>query len=124
MDLRAIRRMLIQALPPRHPVKVRRCKLPDGDLGDCALIGDGEDRRFHIRIHRDLGDVAALFVLAHEWAHALSWGRDREDHGDAWARAHARVWRVIADDVSDVRGRAERRRLRLSGRALSLMRIP
>lgn len=47
--------------------------MPEDYWGDTTLLGKRASRHFLIRVNRDLDLTAALFVLAHEWGHALGW---------------------------------------------------
>lgn len=74
-------------------------KLPSDRMGDCTQYKD----HYLIRIRRDLivrAPDAFYLVLAHEWAHALSWSYSDEDHSAVWGVAYSRCWRIIANEVN------------------------
>jgi len=81
--------------PAPMPVSVRRCKLPDGHYGDTLRLRD----RFAVRVSRDCENQHhALLVLAHEWAHALSWdlqARHDDHHEEHWGLAYSRCYRAV-----------------------------
>lgn len=88
--------------PTKHPVRIR---LVDGVLlrgawGDCSLMGRGSGRYFLIRLDRGacLREPRLMaIVLCHEYAHALSWGKDAEEpHGSAFGEAVALIERIEA----------------------------
>ena len=90
--------------PAPHPVVVRRIDLGTAadHWGSCNLIEDGPGAPFfQVDVHRALKRPASYFVLIHEWAHAISWHEavvEGEDHGEAFGRAYALVWRVFAEE--------------------------
>jgi hypothetical protein len=93
----------------RRKVKVRiTSAVPDDVLGDCTQRKD----HYLIRLNKttvENSPDAVYLVLAHEWAHTLSWSDSAFDHGDSWGIAYAKCWRVItgeinAGDLSDVIG--------------------
>lgn len=76
-------------------VSVTRVPLPDGDLGDC----EKRRGRFYIRISNEIPTDFAIWVLIHEWAHAMVWplykrrDRDHTSHfGIAWAEAYRAIY--------------------------------
>ena len=87
--------------PPLLPVRVYvRAKL-DGGWGETSLIlcGKGRPMSFVIAIKRSLR-VTMRDTLIHEWAHALTWAEGEHvetDHGDSWALAYGRVYRVLIE---------------------------
>lgn len=102
-SLREWSRDLRRELPPLLPIEVRRAKMRPRDHGDCDVLRrvDGSPYKFRIRINAKLDAEAALHVLAHEWAHALSWSSDSdriEEHSAEWGLAMARVWNILGGD--------------------------
>lgn len=85
-------RLLREELPPSLPVKVKRCKVGGSDAGDCSKIGN----KFVIRVSSALHDDAAILILFHEWAHALSWESRfmPGDHHVIWGIAYSLVWKT------------------------------
>lgn len=70
---------------------VRRVKCPQKTLGDCVYY----KKQFYIRVDKSLPEDFACDVLVHEVAHCLSWhSRDKDDHGSAWGRSYAEVYRA------------------------------
>ena len=99
IDARRASRLLRRRVPAALPVKVRWLDL-DGDYGDCSLVRKPTPH-FLIRIDRTLGNESALMILAHEWAHAVSWTAEHleiADHGPEWGIAYARVWRALVGE--------------------------
>jgi len=88
--------------PPVWPVKVRRRKLPEGVQGDCSLVvPEGQAPHYSVRISADLPEEAQIYVLLHEWAHALSWGSESHRiraHGAEWGIAMSRIWQALLED--------------------------
>lgn len=84
--LRRCARYLREHCPADAAIHVRRVRL-DGVLGDC---GFGK-RGYIIRLDNRLPWFAAYMVLAHEWAHAISWHAPGPDHGSAFGRGMAKV---------------------------------
>ena len=100
-----VSKFLKQRLDLDHPVHVRRVKMPKQDLGDCSYYPD--DKKFVIRIERNLGYYMAVEVLLHEMAHALAWDKYNERlcykvkdtseeqkrlHGPKWGKAYSQVY--------------------------------
>lgn len=88
--------------PPVWAVSVRRCKMPSGTHGDCTMLAkEGEAPRFIIRVDRKLDEETQVYVLLHEWAHALSWGSESHrirNHGAEWGIAMSRIWQALVED--------------------------
>jgi len=93
-------RQLRVLVPPVWSVKVRRVRL--ADFGDCSLVVKvGQAPYYSIRVNRELRDDAQIFVLLHEWAHALSWGTESHRvraHGPEWGIAMSRIWQALMED--------------------------
>jgi hypothetical protein len=86
--------------PDGRSVKVRITKaVPEDSLGDCTQRKDHYIVRLNKTVVEESPDAIYL-VLAHEWAHTLSWEAGAYDHGDSWGIALARCWRVIAGEVN------------------------
>ena len=88
---------------PLYPVTLRRCKVPDGTWGDTGIAQVKGQPRIQIRVSKDLDDAAALCVVVHELAHAITWRHDgaellrESDHDAEWGVAFARLWRELVD---------------------------
>jgi hypothetical protein len=74
------------------PVSYRRRTISDDD-GFCTF----KDDHFAIMIKDDLPEWFAVEVLLHEYAHALAWGRDEDQHGYNWGMAYSVVYRTFLD---------------------------
>lgn len=96
--IRPLASLFRKAMPAPHPVRVVISGSINGDDGDCRLMTGKRGRYFSIRINKNLSADARLYVLAHEWAHALSWKKGGPDHGEAWEKAYGRVWRMVCGD--------------------------
>ena len=81
-------RHLRATLPTPLPVSIRLHPFPAREraLGDCDKV----DGRFRLRAEKGLETEQALGVLLHEYAHAMTWGLDSEDHGE-WFQEARRV---------------------------------
>ena len=88
--------------PPVWAVSVKRCKMPEGVHGDCSLVAkEGQQARYIIRVAKDIPEEAQVYVLLHEWAHALSWGSESHRiraHGPEWGIAMSRIWQALVED--------------------------
>ena len=68
---------------PRLRVTVRRCRVPDGSIGDTTRLARDQ---YRIRVSSTLDEDAAVHILIHEWAHAAKWGpRSKRMHMARWA---------------------------------------
>lgn len=79
----------------RYTVTVRRCKIPADDDGDCRQIAK---HKLMVRVNKNLSEPVALEVLAHEYAHALSWDIEHErsvSHSPFWGVAYAECYRAV-----------------------------
>lgn len=101
IDFRTTIRRLRVLVPPVWPVKVRRIPL-DSVHGDCSFVTKSNHGiHFRIRVTSRLSDESAIFVLIHEWAHALSWCSDSHrirNHGPEWGIAMSRIWQALLED--------------------------
>lgn len=110
---RLICRLLRRDFPPEYPMRVHRrspeymavgnYKVKDAPLGYCSLANActpvGDNRRyFVIELHREISWDQMFHTLIHEWAHALTWGREGKDHGDLFARALGNLYRAFVED--------------------------
>lgn len=75
----------------KHPILVKRCIVPKDREGDCEL----RKKKFIIRIDRNIPEYFAIDVLIHEAAHALSWNKDKDEHGLNWGKAYSKVYRIF-----------------------------
>ena len=94
-------RALRVLVPPVWSIKVRRCKMPDGTHGDCALVTSNPTPHYVVRVDKELDEQAQIYVLMHEWAHALSWGSESHrirNHGPEWGIAMSRIWQAFVED--------------------------
>lgn len=101
--------------PVRKPVTVHVGYVGHGVLGFCKC----ESHRTSIRVSGRLTQEAAVDVLVHEWAHAMSWDRrldrlarapwisatefEAAVHGPAWGVAYARAYLVFVAEARRVR---------------------
>lgn len=93
---RKIIKVLRENLPPAYPVIVRRVKLVGID-GDCML----DEKKFYIRINREMDEGSAIDCLIHEWAHARAWNHlhDSLDDKEFELRSHDASWGVAYSEV-------------------------
>ena len=90
-------RELRRAVPVAHPVHVRTCELA-GVWGDCWLRRRRRRWCFMVRLDRRQPDELAVQTLVHEYAHLAAWySADPTDHGDAWALAYGRCYRLVLE---------------------------
>ena len=89
-------KLLKAKLPPAYPVVVRRVKLKGLD-GDCML----NNKKFYIRINKDMDEGSAIDCLIHEWAHARAWNHlhDALDYKEFELRSHDASWGVAYSEV-------------------------
>lgn len=91
-DFRRSIALLRAGLPLQYPVTVRRARLEEEMNGYC----EWRSGRFQIRIRSNTSTEFQIWILAHEWAHALCWESDNfEDHGPEWGIAMSRVYQVL-----------------------------
>jgi len=97
-------RVLLPA-PDGLPVRIRVTnRLPADTLGDTSK----RPTHYLIRLSKEVVFAvpdSARLLLAHEWAHILSWECD-VTHGDEWGKELARCWRVLCgefkqEDIDD-----------------------
>ena len=90
-------RQLRKECPTVWPVAVRRRRLPPGEFGTVVLLE--EPPHFRIAISDTLPYQFQLWVLVHEWAHALAWHTEDhphvEDHGPEFGLAYAKAYQVV-----------------------------
>lgn len=92
--LRAITNILKKCFP-EYEIHVRRVVVPRDIDGDCRLVDNRKKRpEFLIRIDRNIDEETAVQVLLHEISHCVAWHEPGSDHGPAWGRAFARVYRI------------------------------
>lgn len=70
------------------PLKIRRIKLSSMD-GYCQK----QQNCFYIAINRELNEEHSIDVLLHEVAHAMSWDKDKDEHGPSWGLSYSKVYR-------------------------------
>lgn len=93
---RQVIKLLREKCPADMPVKVRRVRVPNDRFGDCSQVDD----HYIIRICNKLSETQAIDILIHEWSHAISWDKCRnEDHCNEWGKAYSRVYRIFIKDV-------------------------
>lgn len=93
--VRAALHVLEDALPVEMPVHV---VIPPHVVGwaDTDRSGGG----FLIRMSGRMDTRSLIETLAHEWAHARTWGHPSSlDHHDAWGIEYARAYRLLIDGV-------------------------
>lgn len=99
-DLQQTAKLLWMLAPPPDgkQVSLRIVRnLPKDRLGDCAQAKG----RYVIRLSAEIVEQqpdAVWMLLAHEWAHVLTWDNSVHNHGDAWGMAVAKAWRVITNE--------------------------
>ena len=99
--IRKVTKILSELAPPEDDLAVRVHivrGLPKDRLGDCCKQKD----RYLIRLCADVVDQqpdAVWMLLAHEWAHALTWHHSDKNHGDSWGVALAKTWRIITGEL-------------------------
>jgi hypothetical protein len=98
-------------MPPSRPVVVLAGRQLAARDGDCGIVRG----QFQIRVSRNLNEPAAIDVLIHEWAHALSrevcvgkvahsrsisdYEFDRLAHGPKWGLAYSKVYRCVTGTI-------------------------
>lgn len=105
MEYRAYKHLvstLKKKCPTAYPVSVRRTKLNNLD-GDCSL----GNKKFFIRINKDICEASAIETLLHEWAHAIAWNHlhdsmdwvefEKRSHDASWGVAYSEVYRIYEE---------------------------
>ena len=87
-QLYSLARFLSKELLPGVVVHVHRDKMPNDIWGYCTKKG----KEFDIRVDRRMSEHYALFILMHEFSHAVSWSVKENDHGWAWGEAMSQVY--------------------------------
>jgi hypothetical protein len=88
----------LRKLKAPYPIKIKFIDKMDNDaLGGCALEKIKGKDYLVIDLFRGMCEDTAVFILMHEWAHALSWVEQLElpDHGPEWGLAYSRIWRAV-----------------------------
>ena len=88
------REILAAHAHPGSPIVVQIVELGE-DWADSEY--DEVVPRFVIRIDNDVDPDHATELMAHEWAHCLTWGAEG-DHSDEWGAAYARCYRLLFED--------------------------
>jgi predicted metal-dependent hydrolase len=93
MSLRSLSHRLRKRFPNVR-VTVRSVKPMDG----CFAITEKDGSQYVISIDKTIPHNFAAFILAHEFAHAVSW-RDTEDddHGPAFWQAYMQCFQVYCE---------------------------
>jgi hypothetical protein len=101
-NLREVACRLREILPTVHPVKFRRRPAKDFSndaWAQCSLIQSQDgDYYFSIIINRSLPWRMVKLLIAHEYAHALSWTVDHpnfEDHGPEFGLAYSKAYQAV-----------------------------
>ena len=97
ISYRGVVRKMKRLCPPKHPVSVRRVRLPKHLDGECQF----KDDQFLIRIDRELEEHEAIETFLHEFAHAHAWEFCENTHDDEWGKAYSRVYRSFLKEFLD-----------------------
>ena len=99
--LRAVTKKLQLVMPPLWPVSIE-FKTSEDSWGSTRIKSvEGKDAKLIITIHPEIDEVAKLFVLVHEYAHAVQWRPQhqenlrRGDHDAEWGIHYAAVWELV-----------------------------
>jgi len=91
---------LREQMPPALPTDVRVCRIPE----ELCMFGVTYRRvrvpgRLQVVVDSGLDEAFQLRVLAHEWAHAVTWSLPHEAgvHDAAWGVAYARAYRIVVE---------------------------
>lgn len=100
--LRKLLRQLRKELPPLWAVRVRHVYLKKF-RGDCNMFFHrGRKPYFYIRLLPGQTAQQLKDTLAHEWAHAMTWGTEAlPDHSAEWGVAYARCYTLLLDEPFD-----------------------
>lgn len=88
--------MLRALCPTERPVMVRRIRLSSGSYGDC----ERKKKVFLIRVNKDLTPDFQVWVLIHEYAHAMAWpyeGIHDHEHTAHFGVCYARAYNAVHD---------------------------
>ena len=80
---------------PDQRVNIRRTTVPAKFDGMCE---QKKDNSFTIRIDKNLPEYYSIDVLLHEFAHVLSWSKDKNVHGNNWGIAYSKVYRAYLEE--------------------------
>lgn len=82
-------------IPLKYPISVKRCKLPEEqDQAGCYLINN----KFIIKIDKTIVDENYFIdIFIHEYAHAMSWQKEKNPHGRLWGIAHSKAYRAFLE---------------------------
>ena len=75
--------------PPALRTVVRVGQIPRGSEGDCSE----SNNHLLVRVNKNLTWYIAIETLLHEWAHAVAWPREAEDHNRAWSDVYGKIYR-------------------------------
>lgn len=99
VEFMAVLRALRKHAPPVLPVRVRLVEIPKSEgawaTSHVAEDAAGKPRYFAIRLERRAHLEVQILYLLHEWAHALAWSVEEDDHAWAWARGYQRAYEVL-----------------------------
>lgn len=92
---------LMRSLLPADDDKYIRVRITD-EVPDDRLADTSKTELYYlIRLNKEKvtnSPELAFTLLAHEWAHVLTWGTSHP-HGDEWGIQMARCWRLISGEV-------------------------
>lgn len=83
-------KLLKSNISAKYPISIHRVKMAETLHGDCNLI----DKKFRIRINKDLDQWMAIETVIHEVAHCLSWNEKQDYHWYGWGIAFSKVYRI------------------------------
>lgn len=76
---------------PALKVEVKRTKISKKFDGFCMF----KNGLFKISICNQLKESEAIDALLHEFAHCLSWEKEKNEHGLQWGKAYSIVYRAF-----------------------------
>ena len=72
------------------PFEIKLCQMKNGDIGECRWTG----KRYIIKVDRKASLTSKTDTLLHELAHAVSWRKEADDHGEEWGIAYSLLYRM------------------------------
>ena len=95
-DLYSFSKFLKNNFNLQYPVQIIRTTLPKDKDGECGLTND----KFIIKIKKSLPEYYSIDVLIHEYGHALSWEKEKDQHGLEWGKAYSKIYRKFLEWIN------------------------
>lgn len=103
----AMLRRLRRIHPTLYPVRLQRRARADGSFGGCDVKIRGGRPVLLIDINPTLSFVSQMFVLTHEYAHAMQWRAEHQEderdyaHDAEFGICWAQVWTALDEEDNE-----------------------